>query len=133
MTVDEILETVAPAKINEVRGHVIAQKRIADEQGCRLVCYEGGQHFVGTGGAVNDNTLTNILITANRDARMYDRYIEYLNMLQDEGDTSYSGCTGHSTNGAHKGFEFRPANRAGAKDALVNWINARPAISTGGC
>jgi len=128
-TVDEILETVAPAKINEARGHVIAQKRIADEQGCRLVCYEGGQHFVGTGGAVNDNTLTNILITANRDARMYDRYIEYLNMLQAEGvDTSYLWLyVGKFSKWGSWGaceYQDQPIEQAPKYRAMVNWINA---------
>ena len=50
-----------------------------------LICYEAGQHFVGLYEAVNDNTLTNILISANRDSRMYNRYIEYLNMLKANG------------------------------------------------
>ena len=84
-TVDEILQTVSPAEINNVKAHVIAQKAIADAQGCRLDCYEAGQHFVGLYGAVNDDTLTNILTSANRDSRMYDRYIEYLNMLKANG------------------------------------------------
>jgi hypothetical protein len=128
-TVDEILETVAPVKINEVRGHVIAQKQVADEQGCRLVCYEGGQHFVGTGGAVNDNTLTNILIAANRDARMYDRYIEYLNMLQAEGvNTSYLWLyVGKVSKWGSWGaceYQDQPIEQAPKYRAMVNWINA---------
>lgn len=128
-TVNEILETVAPAKITEVRGHVIAQKRIADEQGCLLVCYEGGQHFVGTGGAVNDNTLTNILITSNRDARMYDRYIEYLNMLQAEGvDTSflwlYVGKFSKWGSWGACEYQDQPIEQAPKYRAMVNWINA---------
>ena len=84
-TVDEILETVSPAEINDACGNFISQKAVADTQGSRLVCYEAGQGFVGVGEAVNDDNLTNILTSANRDPRMYDRYIEYLNMLKANG------------------------------------------------
>jgi len=84
-TVDDILDVLSPALIAEERSVVIAQKTAADRQGAVLVCYEGGQHFVGAQGAENDATLTAILHEANADPRMYMRYIEYLDMLHKEG------------------------------------------------
>ena len=128
-TVDEILEIVAPAEINNVRGNVIAQKQVADAQGCRLVCYEGGQHFVGSGEVQNDDTLTGILTAANRDARMYGRYIEYLNMLQAEGiDTSflwlYVGPFNKWGSWGACEYQDQPIEQAHKYRAMVNWINA---------
>ena len=57
-------------------------KTIADGQGWRLVCYEGGQTFVGTGGAEGDTNLNAILTAANRDPRMFTIYTQYLDMLK---------------------------------------------------
>jgi hypothetical protein len=84
-TVDDILEVLSPQLIENSREDAEMQKALADEQGAALICYEGGQHFVGGGGAENDNTLTDILQAANRDTRMYARYIEYLDALHAEG------------------------------------------------
>jgi hypothetical protein len=84
-SVDEVVTTASIQDIENVRTQVRAQRVIADVQGWDLICYEGGQHFVGIQGAESNTTLTQILITANRDPRMYDRYIEYLSMLREEG------------------------------------------------
>ncbi|MHB1140402.1 MAG: InlB B-repeat-containing protein [Sulfuricaulis sp.] len=91
-TLDDILNEggAATASIAEQRSNVQRHKAIADTQGMGLVCYEAGQHFIGTGGAQDDTTLTDILIAANRDPRMYQRYADYLAMLDAEG---VSTCT----------------------------------------
>jgi hypothetical protein len=88
-TVDELVTTIAANDIEFVRNHVRAQKAIADKQGYELICYEGGQHFVGIFGAENDDTLTDLLTSANRDPRIGDRYAEYLQMLLEEGVESF--------------------------------------------
>jgi hypothetical protein len=128
-TVDEILQTVSPAEINNVRGSVLSQKTIADKQGSRLVCYEAGQHFVGLYEAVNDNTLTNILNSANRDSRMYDRYIEYLNMLKANGvemcgNFSFIGSPSKWGSWGVLEYQDQSIDSAPKYRALVNWINA---------
>ncbi len=128
-TVDEILQTIAPAEINNVRAYVVAQKAIADTQGARLVCYEAGQHFVGLYEAVNDDTLTTILVSANRDSRMYDRYIEYLNMLKTNGVdmcSNFSFVGSPSKWGSWGVLEYQDQliDQAPKYRALLNWINA---------
>jgi hypothetical protein len=128
-TADEILQTVAPAEINNVRNNCISQKAIADKQGSRLVCYEAGQHFVGLYEAVNDNTLTNILNSANRDSRMYDRYIEYLNMLKANGvemcgNFSFIGAWSKWGSWGVLEYQEQSIDSAPKYRALVNWINA---------
>jgi hypothetical protein len=129
-TVDEILQTISPAEINNVRGNVISQKAAADTQGSRLVCYEAGQGFVGVGEAVNDDTLTNILTSANRDQRMYDRYIEYLNMLKANGvdmcgNFSFVGAPSKWGSWGVLEYQDQPIDQAPKYRALVNWINAK--------
>jgi hypothetical protein len=93
------------------------------------VCYEGGQHFVGAAGAENDDTLTGILIASNRDQRMYDRYIEYLNMLDANGVEMYGNFSfvgSPSKWGSWGVLEYmdEPIEQAPKYRALVNWINA---------
>ncbi len=128
-TVDEILEIVAPAEIANVQNHVIAQKAVADAQGCQLICYEGGQHFVG----VHDTTLTNILTSANRDPRMYERYYEYLDMLKAEGvDTfahyHYVGPFNQWGSWGSLEYQDEPIEEAHKYRTLIDWINANPVI-----
>jgi len=129
-TVDDILLTIAPAEINSVQAHTVLQKQVADEQGCRLVCYEGGQHFVGAVGAENDQALTDTLIAANRDSRMFNRYMEYLNMLKANGVDmfgNFSFVSSPSKWGSWGVLEYmnQPIENAPKYRALVNWLNAR--------
>lgn len=84
-TVDQIVGTLSRESIAGLRREVAEQKAIADEYGLALVCYEGGQHFVGKRGAENDEVLTATLHRANRDPRMHTRYSEYLALLAEEG------------------------------------------------
>ena len=84
-TATQVVTTLSTAAIAEAVGWTRAQQAVAEANGLRLVCYEGGQHFVGILGAENNATLTSVLHAANRDARMQDRYREYLDALEQEG------------------------------------------------
>lgn len=80
-----VVTTIAQNAIAEAAAWTQAHRDIAEAQGWRLVCYEGGQHFVGIAGAENNDALTAVLHQANRDARMQDRYREYLTALEAAG------------------------------------------------
>jgi hypothetical protein len=126
-TIDEIVTTLSIARIAAVRQNVISQKRVADEQGWRLVCYEGGQHFVGTSGGENNTTLTALLTSANADPRMYDRYIEYLDMLEAEGvdlfsNFSYIGTWSKWGSWGVLRAQDEPIEVAHKYRALIDWI-----------
>ena len=62
---------------------------IASERNLPLIAYEGGQHLVGNGGEENNQALTNLFIAANRDRRMYDAYLNYLNQWKTAGGTLF--------------------------------------------
>lgn len=49
----------------------------------QLLQYESGQHLVGTGGAENNQTLTDLFNNCNRAARMRQLYLEYYSMWRD--------------------------------------------------
>jgi uncharacterized repeat protein (TIGR01451 family) len=133
-TVDDILNVTAPASIVEQQSYVRSHKAIADVQGMDLVCYEAGQHFVGAQGAQNDTTLTNILIAANRDDRMYQRYSEYATMLDAEGVsrcTFYADIERPSNYGSWGVLEYleQPVSEAPKYRALVDFITGPADLS----
>lgn len=53
-------------------------KTLADQLGVALVTYEGGQHLAGIGVAGDDDALTGLFTSANRDTRMGSLYVDYL-------------------------------------------------------
>ena len=52
-TVDDILTNLSVQGIQDQQAQVSAQKAIADSYALPLICYEGGQIFVGINGAEN--------------------------------------------------------------------------------
>ena len=76
ISVDEILNRVE-ASLPGVEANIIAQKTTADSKGLQLITYEGGQHIVANA-YQNNNTLTQKLNAANRNARMESIYCTYL-------------------------------------------------------
>lgn len=125
-TVDDILDVLSPQLIENSREDVEMQKALADEQGATVTCYEGGQHFVGGGGAENDNTLTDILQSANRDVRMYARYIEYLDTLHAEGvemfgNFSYVGHYSKWGSWSILEYQDQPMTEAPKFRAIIGW------------
>ena len=130
-TVDDILTNLSVQSIAEQQLQVGFQKNRADAQGWRLVCYEGGQTFVGIQEAQNDTNLTAILTAANRDPRMFTLYTQYLDMLKAQGvdlfnNYSYCGNWGNSGNWGALEYQDQPTNDAPKYAALVEWIAAHP-------
>ncbi|MCS7048243.1 MAG: HYR domain-containing protein [Verrucomicrobiae bacterium] len=128
-TVDEIVTVVSSQAIASAKTYIVNHKALADAQGWALICYEGGQGFVGGSGAENDETLTSILISANRDPRMYDRYIEYMDMMKSHGielfpHFSYCGHFRKSGSWGSLEHQDQPLSQAHKYRALVDWIAA---------
>ncbi len=137
-TVDEILDVLSPQSLIEVAGWLTQQKAVADQQGWQLVCYEAGQHFVGVAGGENDTTLTQLLASANRDPRMYRRYIEYLDILRDGGvevSAMFSFCSQWSKWGSWGSMESldQPIEQAPKYRAIIDWTRREscPGDTTG--
>lgn len=130
-TVDEILDTIAVQEIAAQRPNVQSHKALANQQGMRLICYEGGQHFIGHLGAENDTNLVQILFQANRDPRMGARYREYLDMLREEGVDLFSNFSfvgSWSKWGTWTVLEYQqqPIDQAPKMQAIQDWQQANP-------
>jgi len=84
-TVDQVLDYVETNALPECLDWTRSSKKIADKYGIRLVCYESGQHLVGVGEGVNNETMTKLFNAANRHPRMGALYTKYLDALQEAG------------------------------------------------
>lgn len=129
-TVEQVVGVLSTSSIGDARTWVAYHRQVADRQGMRLVCYEGGQHFVGIQGAEGDATLTAILIAANRHPDMYLRYREYLDMLEQEGvslfaNFSYVSEPGQWGSWGVLEYQDQPTADAHKYRALIDWIASR--------
>ncbi|MGA1123510.1 MAG: InlB B-repeat-containing protein [Chthoniobacterales bacterium] len=84
-TAEQVATTLSTSSIAEALGWTGEQRAVAEANGLRLICYEGGQHFVGILGAESNGALNAALHAGNRDPRMQDRYREYLTGLEQLG------------------------------------------------
>jgi hypothetical protein len=76
-TIDQFLEHVASKALPMSIRWMQENRRVAETYGLKLVCYEAGQHFVGIGGAENNEKLTKLLHAVNRHPRLGDIYDRY--------------------------------------------------------
>ena len=67
MTTDQLMKRLDDEIKTRNRDHIVKQAQLAGKYGLQLVAFEGGQHLVGYGGAENNNELTRLFCTANRD------------------------------------------------------------------
>jgi len=123
---DAVVTTIAQRAIAEATGWTKAHRTLADNQGWRLICYEGGQHFTGIQGAENDNALTAALLQANRDPRMETRYREYFSALQSAGVDLFANFThvGEWSKWGSWGtleYQQQPATKAPKWRAIQSW------------
>lgn len=123
-------DTVTAAD-GKIRTDVQAHKTLANYYDLDLYCYEGGQHFVGVGGAL-ENSMFPIFSACNDDPGMGDLYTAYMNMLEEEGVDLF--CVYRSIGkyvkqtmfGAQQGYGYTTRPKY---DAIVAFIGAE-AVST---
>ncbi len=77
MSLDQIFRECRKS-IAENRKKIEAVVAMADKAHLQVISYEGGQHLVGAGPAQNNEALTKLFISANRDPRMKQLYLEDL-------------------------------------------------------
>ena len=61
------------------------QASLAERHGLDLIAYEAGQHLAGVGSVQQNSAITDLFIQANRDPRMYELYMDYLNEWKARG------------------------------------------------
>jgi hypothetical protein len=132
ISVDEILDRAAADLQGFATTTVNDHKQIADDFGAWMITYEGGQHLVAPFSHWNDETMTAKLIAANRHPRMYDLYIDYMDMMRNGGVTLHSNFSYVATPtqfGSWGLYEYQdqPITEAHKARATRDWIAANPA------
>jgi len=79
--VEGVLDFCEDEILNKVPGWCSSHKLLANQYSLGLSAYEAGQHLVGVGGNLWNQQLSDLFIAANRDPRMRDLYLLYLNEL----------------------------------------------------
>lgn len=77
MTVEQILDHVENVALPECIRWIEAHRKLADQFGLQLICYEAGQHLVGIQGGENNDEMTRLFHAANRHPRMGEIYEKY--------------------------------------------------------
>jgi hypothetical protein len=83
VTIPQIIDLVKES-LPETFNWINLNKNIAENHNLTLLAYEGGQHLVGTGNNINNNTLTQKLMDTNRDTAMESIYCSYLNFWYEQ-------------------------------------------------
>jgi len=78
------------AALEEVVPWTLAHGDAAANRSLRMLAYEGGQHLVGVFGVENNNSITDLFVAANRDARMQAAYVDYLETWKANGGELFS-------------------------------------------
>lgn len=76
-SVERLLDHVETNALPECVRWMRENQKVASQHGLKLICYEAGQHLVGTGGAENNEALTRLFLAANAHPRMAGIYRKY--------------------------------------------------------
>ncbi len=139
ITTDTILDRLqatlaSPDLVNTVTKEVSRHKAVADKYGLWLITYEGGQHLVANGTNASIQTLTDKLVAANADERMYGVYQQYLSILRDGGVVLHSNFTNVYQPGRFGSWglqenQDQPVSEAHKLRAVLDWAEENPATN----
>lgn len=113
----------------QARRKMLAAKAYADSHGLNLVAYEGGQHLAATQSAANNPTVVKLLADANRDPRMKEVYLRYLDYWSEINGGLFNHwiSTGpYSRWGNWGSKEYRDQKDAPKHEALMQYIEWIP-------
>ena len=83
-TVDEVVDDLFTDLTTELPNYD-GIETIMSAKGISIIDYEGGQHLVGVGSVVNNTTITDLFVAANRSPRMRQLYYDYYTKRRDQG------------------------------------------------
>jgi hypothetical protein len=131
MTMDQLFALARSTMLPQAQAYTTAYRSLAAEFNMSLLAYEGGQHLVGYHGAENDAALNQLLDAFNRDPRMKQLYLDYLEGWKREGGGLFVHFTdvGRYTKWGRWGaLEYIAQPRAGAPkfDAIQTFIEQNP-------
>jgi hypothetical protein len=126
MTVDQLLAATQTQVSNPDR-YLDYRVRVVATFNIPLITYEGGQHMVGTGGAESNAQLNALLDAFNRDPRVKQIYLTYLNRWKQGGGQlfmHFNDVSRYTKWGRWGALEYvaQPRTNAPKFDALQTFI-----------
>lgn len=109
----------------DARRKTLASKAYADRLGLDLISYEGGQHLVATQSARKNPAVVNLLSAINRDPRMKEVYLRYLDYWSEAGGGLFNQWTSvgsYSVWGNWGAKEYRDQTNAPKHEALMQYL-----------
>jgi len=109
-------------------GYMEEHARVAEAHDVDLIAYEGGQHLVALGNVLNNSyrDIHDLLAKANRDERMGELYMQYLEGWKERGGKLFSLFSNISTPGPHGSWgarEFETDDEATKWKAIQEFMN----------
>ena len=135
LSVNQILDSCA-VDIVRTMAQALENKRNAETRGLQLMAYEAGQHLVGFNGVENNQTLTDLFQAANRNARMKQLYLDYLQRWDSMGGgviAMFSSIGLYSKWGSWGLLEWQDQTTTAAPkyDAVLEFIASTTAVARG--
>lgn len=115
--------------IAETAGWIASHRSAANARSLSLIAYEGGQHLVGIFGVENNNAITDLLTSANRDPRMGQAYATYLaqwKALGGELFVHFTASGDYSKWGSWGAVEFLDEPNTAKQQALLDFGRNNP-------
>jgi hypothetical protein len=131
-TVTSVLNTADTDITTQFFQRVNSNKTVANAHAVRLIAYEGGQHLVSFNPAYQGNqTLTDLLNAANRDARMGAIYTKMFNTwfsVNNDMFVAYSYVGSYSRYGSWGALEWQDQSVASAPkfNAIMDYLVIQP-------
>ena len=110
LSTTQVLATCKDEILTELDELVGTHADVAEQNGVKLISYEGGQHLVGFAGNENVSELTELFVDANRDPSMYGLYTDMLTVWREHTDgpfVAYSNCRQYSNWGSWGATEYQ--------------------------
>ncbi|MBI1383143.1 MAG: hypothetical protein GC161_18900 [Planctomycetaceae bacterium] len=126
-TVQEVLTECILQILGPLTDKLLENAAMAQSRGVQLVAYEGGQHLVGMVGWENNQALTDLFVTANRNPMMYWAYRLFLERWKFAGGgafVAYHSCGVASKWGSWGSLEYQaePLSKAHKYRALIDFV-----------
>jgi hypothetical protein len=130
-SLDQVFEYLNTHALPESLKWIDEHKILADSYNLELTAYEGGQHLSALGEANRNKTVVDLLSEANRDPRMGELYIQYLNHWTKIGGgvfCLYDSMFAHSPSGYWGLLEYTGQDPATAPKymAVQKWAKTLP-------
>jgi hypothetical protein len=131
MTLDALFANMAGTVTQSGKWVADYRARVASVYGVRLIAYEGGQHMVGMRGAENSAALNTLFDAFNRDPRVKQLYLDYLNAWKQNGGelfVHFTDVSRYTKWGRWGALEYigQPRQESPKFDAIQTFIEKNP-------